>query len=135
MSEDEIRLAIRDAMVRLADGKPLRSDGKLTVKSLAEEAGVKRWVLTHKFTDLQGEFRAVVETVGSEPAQVRRLREQLAQQDAVITSLRSEIRELKEDRSQLERVINVLGLENFQLRDKNKAGVPDLNAERNRRGG
>ena len=30
-------------MARLLDGDPIRSDGKLTVKSLAAEAGLKRW--------------------------------------------------------------------------------------------
>lgn len=110
MSDDEVRRSIRDAMVRLTDGKPLRSDGKLTVKSLADEAGVKRWILTRKFKDLQDEFHVLTNSLGAEPEPVRRLREQLAERDALITRLRSEIRDLKEDRSQLERVINVLGL-------------------------
>ena len=34
------RRAIREAMTRLLDGQPVRSDGKLTIKSLAEEAGI-----------------------------------------------------------------------------------------------
>ena len=48
----EIR-AITDAMVRLFIGAPLRSDGQLTVKSLAEEAGLRRNKLTHKHTGLR----------------------------------------------------------------------------------
>jgi hypothetical protein len=39
----------------------VHSDGKLTIKSLAEEAQVKRWVLTHRHTDLQAEFRARID--------------------------------------------------------------------------
>lgn len=35
------RPAIRDAMDRLIAGKALHSDGKLTIKSLAEETRVK----------------------------------------------------------------------------------------------
>lgn len=54
---DRERRIIRDAL-RLLDGQPGRSDGELTAKSLSEEAGVKRWLLTHKHTDLQDEFRA-----------------------------------------------------------------------------
>ena len=54
--EDPERRLIRDAMTRLLDGDPIRSDGKLTVKSLAAEAGLKRWYLTHKHTDLRDEF-------------------------------------------------------------------------------
>lgn len=46
---DEIQ-AITDAMVRLLPGVPLRSDGQLTIKSLAEQAGLKRNKLTHKHT-------------------------------------------------------------------------------------
>lgn len=134
MSDDEVRRTIRDAMDRLVDGKPLRSDGKLTVKSLAEEAGVKRWVLTHKFTDLQDEFRAMIDRVGAEPDLVRQLREKLQERDSLITGLRGEIRELKEDRAQLERVINVLALENVQLKGGKPPGVPDLNEERDKRG-
>ena len=34
------RQAIREAMGRLLDGNPIRSDGKLTIISLADEADV-----------------------------------------------------------------------------------------------
>ena len=54
-------------------GQPSRSDGKLTVKSLAIEAGVKRWLLTHKHTDLQTEFRDRIRTHGSIPDAMRTL--------------------------------------------------------------
>lgn len=47
------------------------------MKSLAEEAGVKRWLLTHRHTDLQDEFRARIEAAGTEPAPMRQLREQI----------------------------------------------------------
>ena len=115
--------------MRLADGR--HADGKLTVKSMA---GVKTWVLTDKFTDLQDEFRAMVERVGAEPEPALRLQVQLAERDTHIVGLRSEIRELKADLSQLERVINVLLLENLQLRGETSRDVPDLNKERDKRG-
>ncbi|MGR6901030.1 hypothetical protein [Glutamicibacter sp. BSL13] len=111
MSDETLRQAIRDAMERLVNGEPIRSDGKLTIKSLAEEAGVKRWVLTHKHTDLQEEFKARIETTGREPAVVVELRKQLKERDKTIAELRDEIRNLTNDRQQLERVINVLALE------------------------
>ena len=111
MTDEMHRQAIRDAMTRLVEGKPLRSDGKLTIKSLADEAGVKRWLLTQKFTDLQDEFKVRVEATGGEPAVVVKLREQLKERDEKIKRLRAEIRELTNDRQQLERVINVLSLE------------------------
>lgn len=49
---EEVR-AITDAMVRLLIGAPLHSDGKLTVVSLATEAGLRRNKLTHKHTGLK----------------------------------------------------------------------------------
>ncbi|WP_190264459.1 hypothetical protein [Glutamicibacter nicotianae] len=111
MTDEVLRQIIRDAMIRLIAGKPLRSDGKLTVKSLAEEAGVKRWILTHKFTDLQEEFKAKIEGLGGEPQEVLKLRRQLTERDEVISRLRLEIRMLTNDRQRLERVVNVLSLE------------------------
>lgn len=63
--DNGIRRAIREAMDRLIDGKPLYSDGKLTVKALAEEARIKRWLLTHRHTDLQDEFRARIANTDS----------------------------------------------------------------------
>lgn len=121
MTDETQRQTIRDAMTRLVEGKPLRSDGKLTIKSLADEAGVKRWLLTHKFTDLQDEFKVRVEATGGEPAVVVKLREQLKKRDETITRLRAEVRELANDRQQLERVVNVLSLEQQHGRtDKSK---------------
>jgi hypothetical protein len=55
----EIR-AITDAMVRLLIGAPLHSDGKLTIVSLATEAGLRRNKLTHKHTGLKDLFYALV---------------------------------------------------------------------------
>src|SRR5690625_5844027 len=63
---DPERRAIREAMTRLLEAHPIRSDGKLTVKSLADEAGVKRWILTHRHQDLQAEFRDRVATHGTD---------------------------------------------------------------------
>jgi chromosome segregation ATPase len=50
------RQAINDAIERMITGTPVRSTGALTVLQLANEAGVKRWVLTHKHPDLKEEF-------------------------------------------------------------------------------
>ncbi|KAA8877457.1 hypothetical protein F3087_43930 [Nocardia colli] len=61
------RTAIRAAMQRLIDGTAYRSTGALNVLQLAAEAGVKRWLLTHKHTDLAEEFRTRIRA-GTEPA-------------------------------------------------------------------
>jgi hypothetical protein len=57
------RAEIEAATDRLLDGIPLRSDGNLTIVSLAAETGVKRHVLTHEHTDLKDRFNA-----GSKPS-------------------------------------------------------------------
>src|SRR3954471_20216230 len=54
----EIR-PITDVIVRLLIGAPLHSDGKLTVVSLATEAGLRRNKLTHKHTGLKDLFYAL----------------------------------------------------------------------------
>ena len=41
---------------RLLAGTPLRSNGSLTIVALADEAGVKRHLLTHRHTDLKDEL-------------------------------------------------------------------------------
>ena len=111
---DTQRTAIRDAMTRLLDGAPIRSDGKLTIKSLADEAGVKRWVLTHRHTDLQEEFRARIDSHGQEPEPVARLKEQVGHLRQENTRLRQELRQAKATISLLQRHIAVDALEHIQ---------------------
>jgi hypothetical protein len=56
MDRQAERDAIQAAIARLLAGTPTRSTGALTVLQLAAEAGVKRWVLTHKHPDLRQAF-------------------------------------------------------------------------------
>lgn len=114
-ADDNVRRAIRDAMDRLISGEPLYSDGKLTIKSLAEEAQIKRWLLTHRHTDLQAEFRARIANTDTPPALVA-LRDERDNAQRRIDELTADVTSLQETVHQLERVINVLGLENHQLR-------------------
>jgi uncharacterized membrane protein YccC len=115
-SDHAERVRIRDAMDRLLAGAPLHSDGKLTVKSLAEEAQLKRWLLTHKHTDLQEEFRSKVEQQGAVPRavqealdEIRALRERLARTSADLAVERETVK-------RLERVVHVLTLQLDQER-------------------
>lgn len=78
MPADE-RHEIEAAMDRLLNGTPLRSEGKLTIVSLAAEAGVKRHALTHKHTDLKDLFNTRVKAQHSIPASETALREQNAE--------------------------------------------------------
>lgn len=115
-TDEDVRRAIRDAIERLIDGKALHSDGKLTVKSLAEEARVKRWLLTHRHTDLQDEFRARIANTSVEPPAIRALQEQKAEIMTKVRVLTADVTALTATVHQLERIIQVLALENHQLR-------------------
>lgn len=117
------RQTIRDAMERLLEGAPLHSDGKLTVKSLAEEAQVKRWLLTHRHTDLQEEFRARVAQLGRVPRAVQVLLEEKGQLKDRIAKLANDLRNERETVKRLERVVNVLALQLERERAHNAAGT------------
>ncbi|GHC86432.1 hypothetical protein ABT388_33760 [Streptomyces collinus] len=111
----EIR-AITDAMIRLLAGAPLRSDGKLTIKSLAAEAGLRRNKLTHKHTGLKDLFYALVRAQAGRPAIADRLHHDNEALRAALTRAKEERDQLKAQVQQLARVVQVLEVENEQLR-------------------
>lgn len=115
-ADEHVRCVIRDAMDRLIAGKPLHSDGKLTVKSLAEESRVKRWLLTHRHTDLQEEFRARIANTEVEPPVIRALQEEKAEVAKKVKALTADVTALTATIRQLERIIQVLAIENHELR-------------------
>lgn len=120
----QVRQIIRDAMERLLIGKPIQSDGKLTIKSLAAEAAVKRWVLTHQHPDLQNEFRIRVENQNGTPDSVRLTVEKNKALMIQVNELSSKVVNLTEDNHRLARVVQVLTLENMKMRDElEKKGV------------
>lgn len=116
MSTPADREAIRAAMDRLLAGTPLRSDGALTVVSLAAEADVKRHVLTHRHTDLKDEFYARVRAQGHTPASEAKLRVDLEDTRKRLAEAREENRRLRETAEAFARVVNVLTAENDQLK-------------------
>ncbi|MFD0622202.1 hypothetical protein ACFQ2K_05860 [Streptomyces sanglieri] len=93
----ELCVKLRAAAERLLAGTPLHSSGKLTILDLAEEAQVKRWLLTHKYPNTlmakyQAEFKAArhkSEPVKKAEAELDRLRDDLAR-------VRTEKRQLSE---------------------------------------
>jgi hypothetical protein len=116
MRKDE-RAEIEAAMNRLLDGIPLRSDGKLTVVCLAVEAGVKRHVLTHKYTDLRDRFYARVKAHNGITAGQAALHEQNAELRQRLDQIRAERDEYKQVAADaLARALNVLTVENDALR-------------------
>ena len=88
-ADDKERRQIRDAMDRLLAGDPIRSDGKLTIKSLADEADLKRWLLTHRHTDLQDEFRDRVRAQNATPPAMAALHKEIAELKATQKELKA----------------------------------------------
>lgn len=115
MPIDERRL-IRDAMERLLTGQPIRSTGALTVVALADEAGVKRHLLTHRHPDLKDEFYAKVKAHGMVPHSEQVLRSQLCQLESQLVQLRSERDAANAEAAILRRMNNVLAVENAHHR-------------------
>lgn len=105
---DAERAAIRRAMERLLDGTPQRSTGALSVLQLANEAGVKRWVLTHKHTDLADEFRCRVKAIGPIPVAFTGLEKQLRDAQDTISRLRVDNRQLRSQVAAYARAIHEL---------------------------
>ncbi|GGP61865.1 hypothetical protein GCM10010287_51820 [Streptomyces variabilis] len=109
---------ITDAMVRLLVGAPLRSDGKLTIKTLAEEAGLRRNKLTHKHTGLKDLFYALVKAQQGPPRPFTdKEREVSDKQKKDLTRVRAERDGLRTKIQQMARIIHVLEVENHHLRE------------------
>jgi hypothetical protein len=102
-------------MDRLLAGTPLHSDGKLTVKSLAAEARVKRHVLTHKHLDLKDLFYARVKAQHARPASTGHLHEENQRLRDQLAAVRAERDQFATDVDALTRQLHALTLEN-QLR-------------------
>jgi len=127
MTTDRERDHIRAAMDRLLAGTPLRSDGALTVVSLAVEADVKRHVLTHRHTDLKDEFYARARAQGRVPASEQELRDELKATRQKLAEAREENRQLKASMEAFARIVNVLTAENVRLtRQQNEPGSKTL---------
>jgi hypothetical protein len=105
---DDERAAIRAAMQRLLDGTPQKSTGALSVLQLATEAGVKRWVLTHKHTDLADEFRSRVQAVGPIPPAYTKFEQQARDAQEANQDLRAQNRQLRAQVTAYARIIHEL---------------------------
>ncbi|KOG52078.1 hypothetical protein ADK76_33400 [Streptomyces griseoflavus] len=110
-------------MIRLLIGVPVRSDGQLTVKSLAAEAGLKRNKLTHKHTGLKDLFYALVKAQDTRPKIADDLKRQNDDLKKKLAAVRQERDQLDRDIKQLARVVHVLEVENHQLRTNTGAGA------------
>ncbi|MBF6216273.1 hypothetical protein IU433_28325 [Nocardia puris] len=103
--------------MRLLAGVPLRSDGKLTIKSLAAEAGLLRNKLTHKHTGLKDLFNALVRAQNMRPAIADDLHHDNCQLRNKLADVIAERDALRTSNQRFARTIHILELENQQLRE------------------
>lgn len=111
------REAITAAMQRLLTGCPQRSTGALTVLQLAAEAGVKRWVLTHKHPDLKAEFERQRAQANGIPAAYQTMAAQVTDLSQANSRLRAENSELRQRVDAYAQVIYQLSAHQHQLQD------------------
>jgi chromosome segregation ATPase len=111
------RAAIRAAMQRLLAGQPTNSTGALTVLQLAAEAGVKRWVLTHKHPDLRTEFERQREQINGVPQAFQHLQARAVDLEADNKRLRQHKAELTRRVDCYAQVIHELATELERLRE------------------
>lgn len=106
-------------MQRLLEGRPVRSDGELTIANLAREAGVSR-ATAYRATDIIDRFRARLGQDGGEdlPATLRgRIRDLTAQVAGLRRHEHQEVASLRATVSTLAQHVQALTLENQALRD------------------
>ncbi|KUN94147.1 hypothetical protein AQJ67_37085 [Streptomyces caeruleatus] len=92
------------------------------MKSLAEEAGLKRNKLTHKHTGMKDLFYALVKAQGSRPVVAEKLQQENDELREKVRELQEERRKLRGAMKQFARVVHVLEVENQQLREHNQPG-------------
>lgn len=109
-------------MVRLLIGAPLHSNGKLTIVSLATEAGMRRNKLTHKHTGLKDLFYALVKARTPVPEELSdSARARAAKQQQDLARVRAERDDLRGQAQLLARIVHVLEIENSKLKETNAA--------------
>ena len=125
-ADERERQQIRDAMGRLLAGQPIRSDGKLTIKSLAAEAGLKRGKLTHKHTDLQTEFRDRILVHGATPDALQALTAENADLKRRLSRARADRKRVLDRARLYVRKMYVLEIDNAQLEARLREFEPRL---------
>jgi len=117
-SRDAERDAIKAAMDRLLNGAPAASTGALSVLQLAAEAGVKRWVLTHKHPDLKAEFERRRTASNGIPSAFQNIQAHVTDLEDTCRRLRADKTELTERVQVYAQVIHELTAELSRLREE-----------------
>ena len=113
---DPQRAAIQAAADRLLAGIPLRSTGELTVVQLAAEAGMKRWLLTHKHRDLAEQFQAQAKAIGGDPPSARKLKARVQELEESLARLRAQQAERQALLECYAHIINELSIDYEQVK-------------------
>ncbi|WP_261563305.1 hypothetical protein [Frankia tisae] len=111
--------ALEDAMRRLLDGQPQRTDGALTVANLAREASISR-ATANRATEILARFRGHTSTQAGQADVPATMRERIRQLETEVRELRSrerqEIADLRATVHTLAQHVQALTLENEALR-------------------
>jgi hypothetical protein len=121
----ETASALEEAMQRLLEGRPSRTDGALTIANLAREAGVSR-ATANRATDIIDRFRTRLDVTADEdlPATLRDRIKTLTPQIAEIKQREhQEIADLRATVSTLAQHVQALTLENQALRTALEKGA------------
>ncbi|MEU6451847.1 hypothetical protein [Streptomyces sp. NPDC046979] len=115
----ELCVKLRTAADRLLAGTPLHSSGKLTILDLAEEAQVKRWLLTHKYPNklmakYQAEFKAA-----------RHKSEPVKKAEAELDKLREELARVRKDKRQLTELVGIYAVMIEQLARERASAIAE----------
>lgn len=121
---------LRAAADRLVAGAPLRSSGKLTISDLAAEAGIKRWILTHKHPELKDRYQAEFQALGRKPAPLQAALDTIAQLEQDLTRARQDRRHLRDLVETYAAVIHQLTDELERTQQQRDAAVADLDRHR-----
>ncbi|WP_320783663.1 hypothetical protein [Streptomyces sp. CRN 30] len=119
---ERIEAALRAAGERLLKGAPIRSDGSLTVASLAAEAGISR-ASAYRCPQAVNDFRTSVAAQGATGSSSTTLRQEVLALKAAERNLRRqharEVRELRTSIDVLAQHVQYLTLENQRLTEAN----------------
>lgn len=117
---------IRAAMERILSDTAENSNGALTIVGLAQEAGVPRNALTQRHIDLRNEFYARVREHSGTSQVEGQLRQTITRLQTTIANKNKELAQLRADVPELVRTINVLTLENQELRAAHELDNPTV---------
>jgi hypothetical protein len=111
VNDDDECAAITAAMARLFAGTPTRSSGNLDIRTLAQEAGLKRNKLTHRHTDLKDQFYAEKATRAGVSQREIKLQDQISDLETRNATLRKERHDYRAISEAFARALHVVTVE------------------------